>query len=132
MHPFYRTFVAGIILLGVVPSARATDPSGIWSWTQVVRGVTRESKLTLILKGKRVVGSLTSPGPRGEHTVAEVLNGVMEFDVVSFSTERDINGHKYITKYRGKVLGTLISGTVESTGSTGLLVAREWTARRLL
>lgn len=128
-HRLLAVLAAFVVLAADI---RASDPSGIWSWTQQIRGVERESKLTLIVKGKRVVGSLTAPGPRGEHTVAEVQNGVLEFDTISFTTERDINGQKFITKFRGKVLGTLITGTIESPGTTGLVVAREWTARRVM
>lgn len=132
MSPLIRSFAMVVAVAVLATTARASDPSGIWSWSQKIRGVERESKLTLIVKGKRVVGSLTSPGPRGEHTVAELLNGVYEFDTVSFTTERDINGQKYVTKYRGKVFGTMITGTVESPGTTGLVVARDWTARKAM
>jgi hypothetical protein len=120
-------FAAGLL----AASALAADPSGNWSWTQVVRGMERESRLTLVLKGKRVVGSLTFPGPRGEVVVSEVRDGTFDGDVVAFLIERDVNGQKFTAKYRGRVLGSMISGTSESPGVTGLSVPREWVAKRV-
>ncbi len=113
-------------------AARAADPGGIWSWEQTVAGKTRESKLTLILKGKRVVGSLTSPGLRGEITVAEVLDGLFDGDVVEFRIERDLNGQKLVSRFRGKVIGNMISGTMEVPGSFGVTLTRDWNARRVM
>ena len=125
-------------MLDIVTSANvacgfhAGDPSGNWMWTQIVRGVERPSSLTLILKGKRVVGHLSSPGLRGEHTGAELMDGTFEDDVVSFRIERDLNGQKVITKFRGRVLGNFITGTYEVPGVTGLAVEREWIAKRVM
>lgn len=133
MNPLLRP-AAALVALCVLPAAvHAADPSGNWTWTHVIRpGLARDARLTLVLKGKRVVGGLTSPGPRGEHTFAEIREGTFEHDVVEFYIERDLNGQKVKTKFRGKVLGQFINGTIEEPGLTGLNVTREWAAKRVM
>ncbi|MBL9186535.1 MAG: hypothetical protein JNK23_03560 [Opitutaceae bacterium] len=117
----------------LLPVSAYADPSGNWSWTQTVRpGVVRESRLTLVLKGKRVVGGLTSPGPRGEHIYADLVDGTFDGDIVAFTVVRDINGQKMTSKYRGKLLGPFINGTIEEPGVTGLTITREWSAKRVM
>lgn len=132
MKSLFRPIVAVVLAVASVVSASASDANGIWVWTQKFGSGEREARLTIVVKGKRVVGSLTSPGPRGEHTVAELKDGEIEYDTITFSTERDINGQKFVTKFRGKVYGTFITGTIESPGPSGLSVTRDWTARRTM
>jgi hypothetical protein len=132
MKTLFRPVAAVFAACIFAASAFAIDPSGNWTWTQMVRGVERESRLTLILKGKRVVGSLTAPGPRGEVVVADVRDGTFDGDMVTFLIERDVNGQKFTAKYRGRVLGSMINGTVESPGVTGLVITRDWVAKRIM
>ncbi len=132
MKSFLRPLAALVLAGACVVSANASDANGIWVWTQKFGSGEREARLTMVVKGKRVEGSLTSPGPRGEHTVAPLKNGEIEFDTVTFITERDFNGQKLVTKFRGKVFGSYITGTIEAPGPSGFNVTREWTARRTM
>jgi hypothetical protein len=133
MNLLLRAAAVIVALCVLPPAVHASDPSGNWTWTHVVRpGLARDARLTVVLKGNRVVGGVTMPGPRGEHSYANIAEGTYEGGVLEFHIERDINGQKVKTKFRGKFLGQFINGTIEEPGLTGLNMTREWAAKRVM
>ncbi len=93
-------------------------------------GAPREMTLTLVAKDGKVTGKLSMPGRDGGTMDSEITNGSIKGDVVSFTTEREFNGNKFVSKYSGKLAGDTITGETESPGRDGGTTKREWIAKR--
>jgi peroxiredoxin len=87
---------------------KAVDPSGTWRLEYDWDGTRIKDAFRLNLaKNGKVVGALH----RGE-TVAEIRNGKIEDNNLSFSVSIDYEGTPWVTKYNGKINGDEIDGTV--------------------
>lgn len=138
MKSLRRTIAATAAVCIMSVAAYAADASGTWKWTQQGRGgggggggQPREQTLTLTQKDGKITGKLSSPGRDGATMTADVTNGTIKDDVVSFTIEREFGGNKFVTKYNGKLAGDTITGESESPGRDGgEPVKREWVAKR--
>jgi hypothetical protein len=89
------------------------DPAGTWEWSQRTRGRPDATKFTLTLgheEGK-LFGTLKSS--RGE---LEIEEGTVKEGEIAFTTTRETEDATIVQKYKGKVLGEIIRGTVSTTG----------------
>jgi hypothetical protein len=119
--------VALLVASTIAVTAFAADVSGTWTWTaKSKKGKETQNTLTLKAEGEKLTGELT----RGARS-AEISNGTIKGDQVSFEVTTERNGNAQTTKYEGKVEGDTIKGT--QTGSRkggGVGRSREWEAKR--
>lgn len=134
MKSLLRPFAALAAVCLMSASAFADhDPSGTWTWTQPGRGgggTPRESTLTLAAKDSQLKGKVSTPGRDGATNSADITNGSIKDDMITFSVEREFNGNKFVTKYSGKLAGDTITGEAEGPGRDGATQKREWVAKR--
>ncbi len=99
-----------VFLLTSATANAAADPNGTWTWTFTTQGGQEiESLLELKQEGENLTGLLRRPG----RDSLDIKDGTFKNDEVSFNTVRERNGEKFTVKYKGKVDGDEIKGTVE-------------------
>ncbi len=120
-----------VFALGFLAQAQAADPSGTWSWVVKGRQGGPDRKIVAKIKvdGDKLTGTVTAPGRNGETRDAEIKDGKVKGDEISFNTVREINGTKMTTKYSGKVTSDSIKGKMEFERN-GEPVSRDWEAKR--
>lgn len=115
------------VILGLSAGAAvAADVTGTWKWSFTTQGgQTRETTLKLQQEEAKLTGTIT--GRQGNETPIE--EGKVEGDEVSFQVTREFGGNKAVIKYKGKVDGDTIKGTMafERDGETN---ERDWEAKK--
>ena len=104
---------------------RAADVEGTWKWSNSFGNFQFTSTAELKQEGEKVTGKILSR--RGSDT--EIKEGSFKDSKISFNTERERDGEKFVTKYRGKISGDTITGTIRTT-YRGEPRTNEWTATR--
>lgn len=112
----------------------AADANGTWTWTQQARGggggEGRKMTLKLKAEGEKLTGTLTAPGREGaEPRPAQISEGKVKGDEVTFNVTREIGGNSMTAKYSGKVAGDTLKGKITTTRN-GEERARDWEAKR--
>ena len=102
-----------------------TDPTGTWKWSVTRNNQTRESTLKLKLEGDKLTGAML--GRNNQETAIE--NASYKDGEVAFTVTREFNGQKFTQKFKGKVSGDTIKGTVEFERD-GQTQSRDWEAKR--
>jgi hypothetical protein len=104
------------------------DPAGTWEWSIRTRGRTNELKFTLTLthENEQLTGTLNST--RGE---VEIEEGTFKDGEVSFTAIREVDETKITSKYKGKVLGEIIRGKVDTAGGERGERSLPWEAKRI-
>jgi hypothetical protein len=122
---FFVSCALAILLGGVGQAAAAADATGIWKW-KVTGQNDREVELTLDLKqeGEKLSGTITR-GSAGRNI--DIAKGVIQGDEMSFETTIERNGNMVTNKYKGKLAGDTIKGTIERGRQNR---ARDWLAKR--
>lgn len=119
--------VALLLASTIAVTAFAADATGTWTWTtKTKKGKETQNSLTLKVEGEKLTGELTRSAQS-----AEISNGAIKGDQVSFEVTTERNGNAQTTKYEGKVEADAIKGT--QTGSRkdgGEGRSREWEAKR--
>jgi hypothetical protein len=125
-----------MLALGFLSQAQAedkkADPTGTWTWTmqrQGGGGGERTMTLKLKIEGDKVTGTLDSPGRDGQTRTAEIADGKLKGDQVSFTVTREFNGNKMTQKYTGTVGADSIKGKIEFERD-GQTQSRDWEAKR--
>src|SRR5205807_602448 len=122
-----------ILALGSVAQAqdKKADPNGTWTWTSPGRngGPDRKSTLKLKLDGDKLTGTLSAPGRGGQNNDADIADGKLKGDDISFTVIREFNGNKITAKYNGKISGDSIKGKIE-VERDGQSNSRDWEAKR--
>ena len=121
-------FVLGSVgLAGATAAQGKADPTGTWTWEDTIKDQKRERTLKLKLEGTKLTG--TMPGRKdGQETKIE--DGKFENGEVSFTVTRERGDQKFVTKYKGKLEGDTIKGTIESSFG-GKDQKRDWEAKRV-
>ena len=120
------------LALGAASTLRAADASGTWSWSTPGRdgGEARKTTLKLKVDGEKVTGTISSPGRQGgQAREAEISEGKIKGDEISFAVTREIQGNKLTMKYSGKIAGDTIKGKIE-TEREGTPRSRDWEAKK--
>jgi len=107
-------------------SLLAGDVTGKWTAEmQGPNGNTRTVTMNLKADGSKLTGTVS--GGRGGD--AEISDGKVDGNDVSFSVVREFNGNKMTIKFMGKVDGDTIKGKseIEREGETR---TRDWEAKR--
>jgi len=99
-----------VVLVGLITMvASAADVAGKWKMEFTAPdGQTRTSTLALKVDGEKLTGTLSSA--RGD---AEISEGKVTGDAVSFVVVRNFGGNEVKITYRGKVAGDEIRFVVE-------------------
>jgi hypothetical protein len=128
-----RLAVAAVVVLaGLACAARADDkkaddkpnPTGTWKWTVEVNGQTREMTLKLKLDGDKLTGAMV----RNDQETA-IEDATFKDGDIAFTTTRERNGQKTVTKYTGKLSGDTIKGKAEVHRGDDTMT-RDWEAKR--
>ncbi len=109
--------------IAVMPGARAADMSGTWKGAFDFQGSSVPLTLHLKLEGGKVTGSIEGLPT----TPAEIHDGTVAGDTVSFWVNTDYEGQTYKLVYKGKIASDQISfdfGTEDGSWSSPLTVKK--------
>jgi hypothetical protein len=120
-----RIVATGILTALVASAAWAADATGKWTWKLKIQDREIEQNLVLKQEGEKLTGTLGA----GERK-AEIADGKVKGDEVTFTVTRERNGQQFKTNYKGKVEGDTLKGTMVSTRD-GQERSREWIAMRV-
>jgi len=110
-HTSLMAMLAAVLVLSVVATARAADkadPSGDWKWTFNRNGQDVEISMTLKADGEKLSGTVGR-----EDRKADIKDGAFKDGEVSFNVVRERDGQAFTSKYKGKLDGDTIKGTIE-------------------
>lgn len=114
------------ILCALTLAVFAADVSGKWTWEQQGRNGATTQTLTLKQDGSNLTGSLD--GGRGP---ADISNGKVDGNTITFSIVRNFNGNEMKTDYTGTVDGDTLKLSYMQPGRGGAEpTKREVTAKR--
>ncbi len=118
------------ILLVLCLAAFAADVTGKWTFEQQGRGG-NPTTVTLNLKmdGGKLVGSVVRPGRNG-NMEAQITDGKMEGDNISFKTSQQMGDNTITIEYTGKIVGDTINLKITRPGRDGSPMTTEATAKR--
>jgi hypothetical protein len=117
--------VTATCLSGLSLADDNANPTGTWKWSATFNNQTREFTLKLKLEGDRLTGAML--GRDNQETAIE--NASYKDGEVAFTVTRERNGQKFTSKYKGKVSGDTLKGTIESDFN-GQSRSRDWEAKR--
>lgn len=120
-----KSFAAMAVVVATASTVLAADATGTWKW-KVTGQNDREIELSLDLKqdGEKLTGTI-SRGAAGRNV--EIAKGAIKADEVTFETTIERNGNTVTNKYKGKLEGDTIKGTIEGGRQNR---SREWVATR--
>ena len=118
--------VCSLLAVCVAAVAFAADPSGTWKWTTRSPNGEIDTTLKLVSKDGKLTGAYSNQF--GDTAISNVS---LQEEVLAFEVVRDFGGNKFIVKYRGKIEGDTIKGTIEAPGyDGGEALKLEWNAKR--
>lgn len=116
-----------IFALGTAAVALAADPTGTWKWTARSPNGDVETTLKLESTDGKLAGAYSN-----QFGDAAISHPSLQDDVIAFEVVRDLGGSKYVVKYRGKLEGDTITGTIEAPGHDGgKSLKLDWDAKRI-
>ena len=123
---FYLLSLIGLMTL--LPSALASDPSGTWKGTFAYQGSSIPVTIHLKADGSKLTGTIQTGPVEGVTTgSAEIHDGTVTEDIVSFWVNTDYQGQTYKLMYKGKLAADEISfdfGTDDGSWSSPLTVKK--------
>jgi hypothetical protein len=118
--------ICSFLSLAVATAAFAADPSGTWKWTTRSPNGEIETSLKLESKDGKLAGAYSN-----QFGDASISNVSFQDDVLAFEVVREFNGAKFVIKYRGKLEGDTIKGTIETPRPDGGEPMKlDWNAKR--
>ena len=119
------------ILLALAVAAMAADVSGKWTFEQAGRGGGNPVTVTLTLKaeGSKLTGTVVRPGRNG-NMEAQITDGKVDGNNVSFKTSQDMGGNTIVTDYSGMLSGDELKLKITRPGRDGNPMTSEATAKR--
>src|SRR5262249_23645669 len=101
---------------------KKSDPVGTWKWSITTpNGQTRETTLKIAKDGDKYSAMIGRGNRETKADKVEFKNGELSFEV-----SRERQGQKNTAKYKGKVEGDTIKGTID----IGRGSPRDWEAKR--
>lgn len=114
------------LAVGAATAALAADPTGTWRWTTRSPNGDIETTLKLEAKDGKLAGAYSN-----QFGDTAISRASLQDDIIAFEVVRDFGGNKYVVKYRGKLEGDTIKGTIEAPGHDGGAALKlDWTAKR--
>ena len=119
------------IVLALALVAFAADVSGKWTFEQAGRGGGNPVTVTVTLKasGSTLTGTVVRPGRNG-NMEAQITDGKVDGNNVSFKTSQDMGGNTIVTEYSGTLSGDELKLKVTRPGRDGNPMTTEVTAKR--
>ena len=115
-----------VALAAAAFAADPADPAGNWKWSTKSPNGEIPTTLKLELKDGKIAGAYSN-----QFGDTAISNASLQDDVISFDVVRDLGGKKYVVKYRGKIEGDTIKGTIEAPGRDGGEAMKlDWNAKR--
>ncbi len=115
-----------LLAIGAAATAWAADPAGTWKWTVQSPNGEIETTLKLEAKDGKLTGAYSNQF--GDTTISATQ---FQEDVLSFDVVRDFGGNAFVLKYRGKLEGDAIKGTIETPDfGGGEALKLDWNAQR--
>ena len=119
-------FVTTILLMAGF-AALAADVTGKWvAEVQGRNGNTQQMTFTLKAEGSALTGTVMGGmggrrggGGGGAPQAAEISNGKVDGDKVSFEVKREFNGNEFVTKYEGTLSGDTLNLKETRNGQNG-------------
>jgi molybdopterin-binding protein len=111
------------VFMAFLPSANATDVTGTWKGSVDVQGDNVQVTFHLTAAGNTVTGTVE----RTSAATAEIHDGKVDGDSLSFWINEDYQGQTYKVICKGKVLAEKIElavGTDDSSWSTEMTAAK--------
>jgi hypothetical protein len=119
--------LCSFLVLAATVSAFAADPTGTWKWTTHSPNGDIETTLKLESKDGKLAGAYSN-----QFGDAAISNVSFQEDVLAFEVVRELGGGKFVVKYRGKLAGDAIKGTLEAPGPDGGEPMKlDWDAKRM-
>jgi len=108
-------------------AALAADVTGKWvAEVQGRNGNTQQMTFTLKAEGSALTGTVMGGmggrrggGGGGAPQAAEISNGKVDGDKVSFEVKREFNGNEFVTKYEGTLSGDTLNLKETRNGQNG-------------
>jgi hypothetical protein len=120
------TRILALFLTVAAAFALAADPTGTWKWTTQSPNGGIETTLKLETKDGKLTGAYSN-----QFGDTAISNASIKDDAIAFEVVRDLGGTKYVVKYRGKLEGDTIKGTLEAPGRDGGEAMKlDWNAKR--
>ncbi len=120
--------VSFIAFISLLPAARAGDVSGTWKGAFDFQGSSIPVTIQLKADGSKVTGTIQTGRVEGLTTTsAEIHDGTVSGDTVSFWVNTDYQGQTYKLMYKGKLTADEISfdfGTDDGSWSSPLTVKK--------
>jgi hypothetical protein len=118
--------LCSFLALAAAVSALAADPTGTWKWTTQSPNGEISTTLKLESKDGKLTGAYSNQF--GDTTISNIS---FQGDVLAFEVVRDLGGFQFVVKYRGKLEGDTIKGTLEAPGPDGGEAMKlDWNAAR--
>ena len=118
--------ICSLFAVAAAAAAFAADPTGAWKWSTSSPNGETPTTLKLELKNGEITGAYSN-----QYGDTAISNASLRDDVIMFDVVRDLGGKKYVVKYRGKIKGDTIKGTIEAPGHDGGEgVKLDWSAKR--
>jgi hypothetical protein len=117
--------LCSFLALAVAASALAADPTGTWKWTVQSPNGELETTLKLESKDGKLAGAYSNQF--GDTAISNVS---FQDDALAFDVVREFDGNKFVIKYRGKLEGDTIKGTLEAAVPGGEPFKADWNAKR--
>jgi len=119
------------IVLALALVAFAADVTGKWTFEQAGRGGGNPVTVTVTLKasGSTLTGTVVRPGRNG-NMEAQITDGKVDGNNVSFKTSQDMGGNTIVTEYSGTLSGDELKLKVTRPGRDGNPMTTEVTAKR--
>src|SRR5262245_21155814 len=100
--------IASFLAISEAVAAFAADPTGTWKWTTQSQTGGIDTTLKLESKDGKLTGAYSN-----QFGDTAISNASFKDDTLSFEVERNFNGNKFVLKYKGKLDGDTIKGTLE-------------------
>jgi hypothetical protein len=109
----------------------AADVSGKWVAEQPGRngGPPRQTTFTFKVDGSKLSGTVSAPGRGGQSMDAEISDGKVDGDSISFKVKRTMGDQEIVQEYTGTVSGDSINLKLNMNTPNGPMT-REMTAKK--
>jgi hypothetical protein len=105
-----KALLPAFLVLGLLPvsASAAADPNGTWKWK--FNSPNGDIDLAIMLKaeGEKLTGKFSFMDQS-----SDISDGTFKDDEVNFKVVQDFGGQTIASKYKGKVEGDTIKGTID-------------------
>jgi len=121
--------MTGLALTASAADEKKANATGTWKWTVQGRGGGQAREVTAKLKqdGEKLTGTVSG---RQGGTDAEIKDGKVKGNEISFVVVRMVQNNEITTTYEGKIDGDTLKGKISTKGGQQERPAIDWEAKR--